>query len=267
MRKLTSAAITALLMAPGLAMSSAASADTSVSFASGVEFSSGDYGGTEDTEVVRVPLIARFITDNWDFRVSAPYLSVTGPANVADPDDPNGGTIVRTGTETGIGDTTLEVTRNFKELGGSDAYVDVTAWARLPTGDDARGLGNGATDYALIGEVGTSGDNGGAFVSAGRRFLGDDGGATPREDGWQARLGGWVGLGERTRLGGAYTWREASRQGRKDPSDVGAYVSFRMLDQLVLAINGGVGLSDASADYRAGVRLTWRSEDFGQTER
>jgi hypothetical protein len=38
-----------------------------------------------------------------------------------------------------------------------------------------------------------------------------------------------------------------------------AYVSWRLNDAWKIEVNGGVGLSDASADYTAGLTLIWRS--------
>jgi hypothetical protein len=247
---------------------SSALAETRVSFASGVDYSSGDYGETVDTEVVSVPLVGRVITENWSFRVSVPYLSITGPADVADTSEGGGdggdtgggdGAIVRTGTERGIGDTTVSATRSFRRLGGSRAYLDVSGRVRFPTGDEEKGLGVGTTDYTLSGELGTSGEPGGVWVSAGRRFLGDRTGVD-RQDGWQASLGGWLRAGEQTRVGASYWWRDASIDGNEEPSGVSAYVSYRMSDSLRLSVTGGAGLSDATADYTAGVRLTWRSD-------
>ncbi len=247
-------------------MAGAANADTRVSFATGLDYSSGDYGDTTDTEVISVPLSARITSGDWSFRASVPYLSITGPADVADTegggdggDGSGGGTVIRTGTENGIGDTTLTVTRSFRRLGGSKAYFDLSGRVRLPTGDEDRGLGVGATDYSVLGEIGNSGDAGGVYLSAGHRFLGDPDGAD-RQDGWQGALGGWLRAGEKTRVGGSYWWREASFEGNKDPSGVSAYVSYRMSDNLRVALNAGAGLNEATADYSAGVRFTWRSE-------
>lgn len=264
----------AILAAPCLMLAGAASADTRVSFASGVDYSSGDYGDPTDTEVVSVPLSARVTTANWSFRLSIPYLSITGPADVADTVEGGGdggdgtgagGTIVRTGTERGFGDTTIAATRSFRHLGGADSnlYIDVTGRVRLPSGDDEKGLGVGTTDYGLVGELGNSGSAGGAYVSAGRRFLGDRTGST-RQDGWQAGAGGWLRAGEKTRVGAFYSWREASVAGNEDPSEIGAYVSHRMNDALRVSLNASGGLSEASPNYSAGVRFTWRSDPINR---
>jgi hypothetical protein len=256
------AAVAAVLMASAAAVPQMASAETRFSFTSGVEYSSGDYGGTEDTEIVTVPLIGRLTMDKWEIRVSVPYRSITGPADIDEDGGAEGGAIARTDTESGLGDTTIDVTREFEDVLGDDTYFQATGRVRLPTGDEDKGLGNGATDYAAIGELGYNGDSNGLYVSAGRRFLGDSDSGSEREDGWQAGVGGWIRTSERSRVGLSYTWREATRDGRDDPSEAGAYLSYALSDQLRMSVSAAAGLSDASPDYRAGVRFTWRSEEF-----
>lgn len=270
--KFSTASIAGILAASG-ALAAPAHAESRVSFASGVDFSSGDYGEAVDTEVVSVPLVGRFITDRWSFRGSISYLSIKGPADVADTadggggdgggDPGGGGAIPRTGTEEGFGDLTLQATRSFRHLGGedSDLYLDVTGRVRLPTGDEDRGLGVGATDYTLLGEFGSSGDSGGIYVNGGWRFLGDRAGSA-REDGAQAGVGGWVNVSETTRIGASASWREASTATGDDPASASVFVSQRLGDNLRLSVNAGAGLSDASAVYSGGIRLTWRSDRF-----
>jgi hypothetical protein len=258
-------ALGALLAAPCI-VAGAAEADTRLSFASGVDYSSGDYGDVVDTEVVSVPLTARLTSGGWSFRASIPYLSITGPADIdLTEGGGDGGAVARTGTERGFGDTSLSATHSFRHLGGreSDVYIDVTGRVRLPSGDDEKGLGSGTTDYALVGEVGNSGDGGGIYLSGGRRFLGDRTGVE-RQDGWQGTVGGWVRAGENVRMGGSYSWREASLDGNEDPSEVNANVSFRLNESLRMSLNAGAGLSEASADYSGGIRFTWRSDPFNR---
>ncbi|MEQ1618949.1 MAG: hypothetical protein ABL883_11480 [Terricaulis sp.] len=254
------AALAALLAAP-LSVSETAAAETRVSFASGVDYSSGSYGDVMDTEVVSVPLAVRVTSGKWSFRASVPYLSITGPADVAEED--GGGTAppgpIRVGTESGFGDTTLSATRSFTRLGGSRAYFDVTGRVRLPSGDEERGLGVGTTDYALLGELGNSNEVGGVYVNGGRRFLGDRTGVE-RQDGWQAGAGGWLRAGEQTRVGVFYSRRDASIEGNEAPQEAGAYVSYRFSDTLRVSINASGGLSEASPDIAGGFRLTWRPE-------
>ncbi len=161
-------------------------------------------------------------------------------------------------SESGIGDASIALTYSLNVLGDSPAYVDFTGRVRLPTGSEQDGLGVGATDYVALSELGWDGDAGGAFVSAGRRFLGsvDD---FERVDGWQASVGGWINVSDSAVVGAYYDWRDSSARDGEDPSSVEAYVSWRLNDAWKVEVNGGVGLTDASADYTAGLTLIWRS--------
>jgi len=158
----------------------------------------------------------------------------------------------------GIGDASIALTYSLDAIGDSPAYMDFTGRVRLPTGNEDEGLGVGATDYIALSEVGWDGDAGGAFVSAGRRFLGDAD-DFERVDGWQASVGGWINVSDSAVVGAYYDWRNASVRDGEDPSSVEAYVSWRLNDAWKIEVNGGVGLSDASADYTAGLTLIWRS--------
>lgn len=268
----SSAALVALIAAAPCALFTGdASADTRVSFETGVDYYSGDYGEAVATEVTSIPLIARVRTDDWSFRVSIPYLNINGPADVAEGTE--GGTrdgggagagvpLTRSGTETGFGDITLTATRSFRNLGGTHAYLDATGRVRLPTGDETRGLGVGTNDTALTLELGNSTSNGGVYGSLGKRFQGQRDGFD-RQDVWQAGFGGWLRAGEHTRVGAYYSWREATISGNPEPSEAGAYISHWLNRSLRVTLNASGGFTDASPDYSAGVRLAWRSKPIG----
>jgi hypothetical protein len=226
-----------------------------------------------------VPFSAKIRTDQWTFKATVPFLRIDGPADATVVLDDNGGG--RGGNsgpgggrdrpdddddpvtgadrnESGLGDTSLSATYSFDEIGGSSAYIDLSGRVRLPTGDEDKGLGIGATDYGLSTEIGIDKDSGGGYVSFGRRFLGDVSGLQ-REDGWQAGIGGWFNATERTSLGVGYDWRESSIAAGTDPAEIYAYVSVKMSDAWRINVNASAGLNDASADYGAGVTLTWRA--------
>lgn len=246
----------------GPTLSGVASAEPRLSFSGGVDYSSGSYGGTADTEIVAAPLSVRLSANEWALRGSIPYLSITGPADVSDDDGgAGGGASGRTGTESGFGDATISLTGSFRDIRGSDFFFDASGRVKLPTGNEARGLGAGATDYALTGLLGVNADAGSAYVSLGRRFLGERTGLD-RQDGWQTLVGASLRMGEKTAIGASYSWREASVDGGEEPSEIGAFVSYRMTDVLRVSLNAGGGLSDASAEYRLGVRVTWQPDLF-----
>lgn len=274
----------------------ASAADTRVQASSGVQYSDGKYGETTSTSAIVVPFSIRASFGSWSIRASVPYVTVDGPADVSeiiddssgrgsssgsgssgsgsgsgsgrgnsgrggggnDDDDDGNGAAVNDRSESGIGDASIALTYSFDAIADSPAYLDLTGRVRLPTGDEDKGLGVGATDYVALTELGWDGDAGGVFASAGRRFLGDVD-DFERVDGWQASAGGWVNVSDSAVVGAYYDWRNSSVRDGEDPSSVEAYVSWRLNDAWKIELNGGVGLSDASADYTAGVTLIWRT--------
>jgi hypothetical protein len=247
-----------------------AAAETRISYATGLDYSSGKYGESESTEVASIPLAIRITNGGWSVRASTSYMRVSGPADIADLE--NGGSdssgssggggssaAPRTGIEQGFGDTTLSLSRTFERLGGSGLYVEASGRVRLPTGDDSKGLGVGVTDFALAAEVGVNERAGGASLQLTRRFLGERDGAE-RNDGWQLNSSAWLRAGQRTQIGAFGSWREATATLGDDPAQAGAFVSHRLTSQVRLALNASVGLSEASPDYSGGLRLTWRPD-------
>jgi hypothetical protein len=289
-RSLLAGAIVAVLAQSN----TASAADTRVQASSGVQYSDGKYGDTTSTSAIVVPFSVRASFGSWSIRASVPFVTVDGPADVSEIIDDSSGRGSSSGSGSsgsgsgsgsgssgsgsggsgggdddddvgsadrsvsGIGDASIALTYSLDAIGDSPAYVDFTGRARLPTGDEDKGLGVGATDYVASTELGWDGDPGGVFVSAGRRFLGDVD-DFERVDGWQASAGGWVNISDSAVIGAYYDWRNSSVRDGEDPSSVEAYVSWRLNEAWKIELNGGVGLSDTSADYTAGLTVIWRS--------
>ena len=274
---------------------SSADAQTRLQLSTGVDFSSGKFGGPTRTDVLAAPLTARITTGAWTFRGSLPFLSVRGDQAVIGNqifvviDDSSGRgsnsgsggsgsddaetitstlvttTAMRRVTQSGVGDLSLSATYALNDVAGTPLYLDLSGRVRLPTGDEAKGLGLGVTDYGLTAELGRDADIGGAYISAGRRFLSDAQGIN-REDGWQAGIGGWLNASPRFLVGAFADWRESASGHGDDPAEIGAYVTFKATPAWKLGLNASAGLNDASPDFGVGVSLAWRtSERRGRT--
>lgn len=258
---------------------------TTVDLGLGASYSSGNYGELTSTDVWSTPLSMKVRRGHWTFKASVPYLRVNGSANVIVlPDDSGGGgrgsdsggsgrdhpeddgsvtpspspapNPAGTRKVSGFGDTSLSATYGFNKLRGTHAYLDVTGRVRIPTGSESKGLSVGTTDYVLASEFGVDRGEGGAYISAGRRFPGSNG-SLRRTDGWQAGFGGWRNLGERSVLSAGLDWRESS-VGGEDPAEAYLAWSRRIGKHLKVGLSAGKGLNSASADYSAGMSLTWR---------
>jgi hypothetical protein len=158
----------------------------------------------------------------------------------------------------GIGDATLSLAWGFRDISGTRLYADFTARTRLPTGDESRGLGRGMTDYAALTEIGWDGDHGGVFVMGGRQFL-ESNATSPRRDVWQASGGGWMNIGTRALVGAQGNWRQAATTGGTAPASADVFVNMAIGKSWRVELTGSAGLSKSSADYAAGVGVTWRS--------
>jgi hypothetical protein len=136
-------------------------------------------------------------------------------------------------------------------------YIDAKARVRLPTGDQDEGLGVGAWDFGLDGEVGAAWNRRGVYASLGRRFRGDSD-AFNRRDGWVASVGGWIAAGEKTDVGAFYDWNEHSLAGFDDRQDIGGYVSYRLTGEFKLQGTAVAGLTETSPKYQFGLLLIYR---------
>jgi hypothetical protein len=158
----------------------------------------------------------------------------------------------------GMGDATLSLAWGLRDIGGTRLYADFTGRVRLPTGDEARGLGRGMTDYIALTEIGWNANHGGLFVMGGRQFL-ESHATAPRRDVWQASGGGWLNIGTRALVGAQGNWRQAATAGGTGPASADVFVNMSLSKAWRVELTGSAGLSKSSADYAAALGVTWRS--------
>jgi hypothetical protein len=252
----------------------------------GAEFSSGKYGEAVTTQALVVPLSFKMQTGPLSLRLSVPLVQLQGPADISLVIDDDGGRGSSSGSGSGsgrsgddddddedgdpgsgnapdrevqgVGDASASITWAFNDIASTALYVDLAARVRLPTGDEVQGLGNGATDYTAMTEIGWDGVRGGVFVSGGRRMLQSKPGLA-RVDGWQASAGYWRNIGKRSVFGMQGNWRDASILGAPDVKSIDAYLTRGLGAGWKLEVSGGAGFSDASPDYVVGLGFIWRA--------
>lgn len=81
------ATVVSLATIPGMALAQAAdntADDIPASFrlSTGVTYSSGSYGETENTDVVAIPLSLTYSDNGFKFRISVPYVMIDGPGSL-----------------------------------------------------------------------------------------------------------------------------------------------------------------------------------------
>ena len=110
-----------------------------VQLTTGVDFSTGKYGAEESTDMLYIPVTAKYATDKWSTSITIPFLSldsgggvVIGPDGRPVPLPPGTGAT----SESGLGDITASYT--WFAYPGNDTLpiVDVTGRIKLPTADE-----------------------------------------------------------------------------------------------------------------------------------
>ena len=230
----------------------------SLTLGTGVDYSTGKYGGSTSTDVLYVPFYARAEIGRWLFRLTVPQINISSqgravivdgrPIVVADPSAP------RT-TASGIGDTVAAIGYTILDGERAGLIFDLYGKVKFPTGDSAKGLGTGEYDYAVQADIVKSLGRVSLLGTVGYRSLGDPPGVEFR-DVWYGGAGLAVRLDDHQSAGVLYDYREPSTAQGFHQSELTAYLSRRITPELKLQIYGIRGLSDGSPAWGGGVMLS-----------
>lgn len=243
-------------LALGSVFAAPAMAEDNVQLGVGVDYSSGDYGDTQKTKMLAVPVSVKVTTGNVFLRASIPYLHIKGPGSVVGGDGGAipGGPAGPVTSNDGLGDLSLSAGYN---LPVSDATsLDFIGRVKVPTASETKNLGTGTTDWTaeaalnqMVGPVMLSARGGRRFNGSSVRF--------PLRDVWLAGAGAYYQTGALT-LGLDYDWREASLPTSSDRSEMTASATYKLTPQLRLQGYGYTGFSNGSPDLGGGMQLLYR---------
>ncbi len=240
----------------------AAAQEGSLSVGTGFDYSSGNYGTSETTDILSVPVFGKYENGPWLFKLTVPYIRISGPGNVL----PGIGHVkavkgvrgapVPTGntTESGIGDVVAAATYNLFSSGASGPSIDLTGKAKVGTADVNKGLGTGQNDYYVQVDVYQSYRRIKVFGAAGYGILGSSS-AIPLRNVVYGSLGGAYTADERTTAGVMLDLREAASDTSGQRREVTAYVAYRLTDAWKAQAYALKGFADGSPDYGVGATI------------
>lgn len=247
-----------LAAAGGLLLAGCVAAQNGVGV--GAEYTTGKYGGTESTDTLYIPFVVRHQSGPLVLKATIPYLRITGPGNVVGAGDDRiiipGASSARR-TQSGLGDIVASAFYNLSDERKAAFGLDVGAKVKLPTADEAKGLGTGETDYALQADLFKPLGAVTVFGSLGYRWYGDPPG-TPLRNVPYGSIGASRRLSQETTIGAAYDFRPRIVAGGSEISEATAFWSQRLGGNWRMQIYGVVGFSDASPDAGAGILLEQR---------
>jgi hypothetical protein len=230
-------------------------AETSLRLSTGLEYSSGKYGGTEDIEELYVPLTFTLNTNRVGMSLSVPYLSVRAPTGTVTDGQavPGEGEIT---TESGLGDITANLTiYDVYYSANMDLALDVTAAAKIGTADFEKGLGTGENDYSLYLDAYKWFEEFALFGSLGYRWRGDPAGVDLNNVLVTSVGGSWPS-GDSSTLGIIFDYRESSLEGYDDVQELTAFGSFEMGEHWYMQLFAYTGFTDSSTDWGGGFTIT-----------
>lgn len=222
----------------------------------GVHYSSGDYGAAADTEITSLAFTAQRETGSWRLKLTVPYLEVTGPATVIPgignlgPGNARGrGTTTTQGTATGLGDIVGAATYAF--IARSDFALDGTARVKLPTADEADGLGTGETDFGFQVDAYFTSGRLTPFVGIGYTFFGDPG-FVQLDDAMNYTVGATYRIDARDSAGASLDGRERISSGGAEQKELVGFWSRRFAGPWRAQLYVLLGLADGSPDFGMG---------------
>lgn len=228
----------------------------------GLHYSTGDYGTGRDTEIVAVPVTARWDRDRLTLRITVPWIEISGAAavvpglgTVPNPNptgrDRRGGASTVDTSASGLGDTTVGASwallRNPAGWG-----LDVTGKAKLATADEDEGLGTGEHDFGAFVDVFRTIDRVTWFGGIGHTWMGSSA-QYPLRDVWSANVGASYRLDERDSAGLAFDTRQAVTASSEAQRELMAFYQRKFDRRWSGQAYFLKGFSDGSPDWGLGV--------------
>jgi hypothetical protein len=166
--------------------------DPSFSLGTGFDYSRGKYGSRLSTDILYVPVTAKYEFDDGFFKLTVPYISITGPGGVVRGVGlvrPNNTRTFRT-TNSGLGDITASA--GHMVYSRDALSLDLVGNVKFGTADANKGLGTGKNDYSAQFDGYYTQGQATLFATAGYKIYGSPVGVTLRNTPY-----GTLGLSEK----------------------------------------------------------------------
>ncbi len=228
----------------------------------GIDYSSGDYGDTETTEMTYLPVTIKYSGFPWTAKVTIPWITISGPSSVT---AGSGGALVGNGTDgavqtdSGMGDIIgslgFAIDSLFAEPGNT--FIDLIGKVKLPTADADARLGTGETDFQLLLDIAHSFDNTTPFVTLGYKWMGDTA-DTDYNDIYSISIGADQKLSAPFGAGVIFDYAQAVTDTSDPRREVMGYLNWRASEKISINFYAGFGFTDASPDQSVGAQLVFK---------
>lgn len=242
-------------------------------FSTGFDYSSGNYGADEDTDITYIPLSGSYKVGSWTAKVTVPWLEIKGPGGVVGGGD--GVVVIRprnnsgnvptptptpvvqsTTTESGLGDIWASLKYAVDGFPGELGFLDVTAKVKIPTADEGDGLGTGETDYTLQADYAKPMGRLTPLLTVAYKIKGDPSGVD-LDDVWYVSAGANWRIESALNVGASLDFQEAASDGADDAVELFAYLDYKLSNVWSVTPYLYFGFTDGSPDEGLGVSVSY----------
>jgi len=242
--------------------------EASFSMGAGLDYSTGNYGTANTTNISATSVYATYANDAWLMKLTVPYLRVSGDDSVIASGGGMGSSRGGTGmggtgmggggttnstTQSGIGDVAALATYNAVSSADGETGIDLTG--RIKFGTASSTLGSGMNDYAVeltaysrMGEFSPS-------LTAGYEFLGSSA-ELPLNNVAYTTLGGGYAFNDQTQAGIEYHYAQRASATGHVKREVNLNASTQIGEDVYLRAYMLQGLSDGSPDKGFGLSVS-----------
>ncbi len=229
--------------------------NAATTFTTGYDWSEGNYGSTTSTTIHYIPLTVKFQQSNWNMKFTLPWLQMSGAAVTV---DSSGNVISTSGATTsvsGVGDLLGSYTYHFPAMGNDmNHFVDGTIKVKLPTADEAKGLGTGETDLSLQLDYAYNSKMVMPFATAGYKRFGQST-TVSLEPVWYSTLGIQFN-GTKRSSGILWDYQQATSTTSSAKSEWMVYLTSKISKQWSSTLYYVSGNSDSSIDNEMGFTIS-----------
>lgn len=229
-------------------------ADGTLTLGTGFNYSSGKYGGSTATDITSIPLLAKYEDEAWTWKLTVPYLSISGSSGVVPGVGRIGAGSTATSNQQGVGDSVLASTYTSFYDGASGLGIDLTGKIKFATGNADKGLGTGANDYTALVELYKSLGRHTLFGGLGYTVMGSTATFKPNNV-YSASVGSSYKVDEQASVGLSYDARERVMPSAFPVSELTAFVSHKHGQRWKSQFYLLKGFDYGSPDWGAGAML------------
>lgn len=228
----------------------------------GADYSSGDYGASQDTDILYVPFSAAYLSGPWKAKLTVPWIRIEGPGGVVGGGE--GAVVVKPvsasgprTTESGLGDIWASLAYQVEALPKAYGYLDLTGKVKFPTADEKKGLGTGETDYTVQADYAYALGKLTPMLEVAYKIKGD-----PRhvdlKNVFYVSAGADYRFDSDVHAGASFDFQQASSAGAEASRELFGYLSFRLSKSWSLMPYAYLGFSKGSPDQGGGLSFGYR---------